>query len=272
MNKIKKGDIFDSNNCGKFEIISDKFSIRNNREFGFKIKFLQTGYIREATKSNILLGKVTDVNTPSVCGIGFIGEGKYNSSNYRTIYCKWKALLDRCYNSNNIMYYSYGNSNVTVCEEWFNFQNFAAWYEEYYIEGYELDKDILANIQHLEQKVYSPSTCIFIPKDLNCFLAGDCLFSGIVFRISSKNIYFYIDAPFYKAENKSFENFYEAKKQYAIQKYNNWIKLVESYLFEDYFKQILLKYDFTHFWKIEGIDVNEVFFRNKKEILNIINK
>lgn len=272
MNEVKKGDVFGSNNCGNFEIISDKFPIRNGREFAFKIKFLKTGYIREATKSNILAGKVIDINVPSVCGVGVVGKGKYSSFNHRTIYNKWRSILDRCYNPKNVMYYAYGKLNVVVCQEWLNFQNFAKWYEENYIEGYEIDKDILCNILHKEIKIYSPETCLFLPKELNCFLIGDCLFSGIIFKISSRSIYFYIDCAFCKSKNNSFEDFYEAKRQYAILKYNHWAKLINSYSFKEDFKQILLKYDFTHFWKIKDVNINNIFFCNKNEILNIINK
>ena len=49
----------------------------------------------------------------------------------------------------------------TVCELWHNFQNFAEWYDENYsagMEGYHLDKDIKIK----GNKVYSPSTCMFV--------------------------------------------------------------------------------------------------------------
>ena len=50
----------------------------------------------------------------------------------------------------------------TVCIEWNNFQNFAGWFNENYIEGYDLDKDIKVN----GNKVYSPVTCLIVtPKE-----------------------------------------------------------------------------------------------------------
>ena len=54
-----------------------------------------------------------------------------------------------------------------VCEEWHNFQNFAEWYEENYyeVDGKPtfLDKDILIK----GNKIYSPQTCVFVPRLIN---------------------------------------------------------------------------------------------------------
>lgn len=57
--------------------------------------------------------------------------------------------------------------DVTVCDEWHNFQNFAEWFEQNYnpetMQGWHLDKDILVK----GNKVYSPETCCFVPKEIN---------------------------------------------------------------------------------------------------------
>ena len=98
--------------------------------------------------------------------IGSIGKGEYNSVKDNRAYMVWKGMLDRCYNE------KYRNKYKTyidceVYEEWFCFQNFAEWfYENYYeIEGEEmhLDKDILIK----GNKIYSPDTCVFVPKRIN---------------------------------------------------------------------------------------------------------
>jgi hypothetical protein len=61
---------------------------------------------------------------------------------------------------------------VDICEEWLDYQNFAEWFDVQvnsggYKEGWHLDKDLLSPPTH---KVYSPETCVFLPKDVNNIL------------------------------------------------------------------------------------------------------
>ena len=51
----------------------------------------------------------------------------------------------------------------TVCDDWLLFSNFKEWFDKNYIEWYQLDKDILVK----GNKVYSPQTCCFVPKEIN---------------------------------------------------------------------------------------------------------
>lgn len=76
-------------------------------------------------------------------------------------YYIWKAMIDRCYNKNNKSYCTYGAKGVTVCEEWLNGYKFKEWYDENYIEGYEIDKD-LSGLNE-----YSPAGCRFVSKKEN---------------------------------------------------------------------------------------------------------
>ena len=50
-----------------------------------------------------------------------------------------------------------------VHKEWLYFSNFKKWFDENYIEGYELDKDILFK----GNKWYCTDTCAFVPKEIN---------------------------------------------------------------------------------------------------------
>jgi hypothetical protein len=105
----------------------------------------------------------------TVHGVGYIGEGEYIVSTKRVYtphYIYWTTMLKRCYSENfHKSYKSY--KDCTVAEEWHNFQNFAAWYDDnfYEVEGEImcLDKDILVK----GNKVYSPDTCIFVPLTIN---------------------------------------------------------------------------------------------------------
>ena len=116
-----------------------------------------------------LKGEVKNPYHPSVCGVGYLGQGKYKVSEngkHTKAYKYWKNMLNRCYNP-----YELNKEptyiNCYVCEEWYNFQNFAKWYEENYyeIEGEKmcLDKDILVK----NNKIYSPETCMFVPERIN---------------------------------------------------------------------------------------------------------
>lgn len=106
---------------------------------------------------------------PTIYGIGYLGEGKYKPSNNGEIthcYRVWRAIIQRCYDEKfHKRQPTYKDCRVS--EEWLNFQNFAKWYEENYyeIEGekMQLDKDILIK----GNKIYSPSTCIFVPSKIN---------------------------------------------------------------------------------------------------------
>lgn len=77
-------------------------------------------------------------------------------------YIKWHTMLARCYSKS---YQSKQNAykGCSVCEEWLTYSNFKKWHDENYIDGYELDKDILVK----GNKVYSPSTCCYVPKFIN---------------------------------------------------------------------------------------------------------
>jgi len=59
--------------------------------------------------------------------------------------------------------------DIFICKEWLDFQNFAEWVvlqPNWDKKGWELDKDILS----FGYKLYSPETCVFVPKSLNNFL------------------------------------------------------------------------------------------------------
>lgn len=125
------------------------------------------------TKNNqfspIKRGTVKNPNTPSVCGVGFMGQGKYTSKNkgkLNKIYQTWVNVLKRaCSKDYKEKYPTY--KDVVVCEEWYNFQNFAKWYEDnwkpYMDNTWHLDKDILIK----GNKMYSPTTCTFVPDKIN---------------------------------------------------------------------------------------------------------
>lgn len=109
---------------------------------------------------------------PSVFNIGYLGEDIYTSRVNKKptkAYTIWTNMFRRCYDI-KCQERQPTYKGITIDEEWHNFQNFAKWFyeESNYREGWELDKDLLS----VDTKVYSPKTCIFIPKVLNSFLAN----------------------------------------------------------------------------------------------------
>ena len=106
---------------------------------------------------------------PRVLNKGYLGEGKYKVSENRKItkvYDTWNSMLQRCYDEKHHKKeptYKY----CEVCNEWLNFQECSQWFDDNYYEikgeRTELDKDIL--VKH--NKIYSPDTCVFVPKTIN---------------------------------------------------------------------------------------------------------
>lgn len=137
----------------------------NNKKI--KVEFQDEYKMIVSTSYNHFLdGKVKNPYDKSVQGIGYLGVGKYNTMKDSKAYICWKNMFKRAYDEKyHEKYPSY--RDVSICEEWHCFQNFAKWYEENYYEcngeQMHLDKDILIK----GNKIYSPKTCIFVPYNIN---------------------------------------------------------------------------------------------------------
>lgn len=135
-----------------------------------KIKF-HNNYEKYVSWCEIKKNTVKSPYCKNVFEIGYLGSGKYDSITHKQAHMYWSHIIRRCYDPYTInKHLAY--IDCFVCEEWLNFQNFAKWfYENYYeIEGQrmELDKDILCK----GNKIYSPETCIFVPKRINQLFVG----------------------------------------------------------------------------------------------------
>lgn len=58
-------------------------------------------------------------------------------------------------------------ANCLVCNEWLYISNFKQFFDKYYRDGYQIDKDILSG---KGPKIYSPNTCCFVPAEINNLL------------------------------------------------------------------------------------------------------
>lgn len=102
-----------------------------------------------------------------VSGVGVLDikgvflHGKVVEQSYKT----WACMIDRCYSKTNFSSKTY-YSDCFVCDEWLYYSNFKKWFddgENGYIDGYELDKDIIKD----GNRIYCPEFCCFVPQEIN---------------------------------------------------------------------------------------------------------
>jgi len=164
------GETYTSPRYGKYTIIGDE----PPKEYGYtnirmvKIKFENTGTERVVRLDSARSGAAKDPYAITIAGVGYLGEITlpYDKHDYDT----WRLMLIRNYDKNSDNYQYYGAKGVTVCERWHCFANFLEdirnlkGYKEYlYAKNeYNLDKDTLQHDIPMDQRVYSPDTCIFI--------------------------------------------------------------------------------------------------------------
>lgn len=164
-NTVSVGETYESNNYGQFKVI------RKLDSYDMEVKFINTGYTCIKSVDCIKRGRIRDPFYPIVYGVGYHGEGNYKTyeGGNRTPACAaWKEMIRRCYGgTHKNLVKNYRNRGVTVCREWHNFQNFAAWFEDNHVEGYHLDKDIL-NRGCYE---YSPDNCCYVPPIINLMVS-----------------------------------------------------------------------------------------------------
>lgn len=80
-------------------------------------------------------------------------------------YTIWKDMMNRCYsNAVHIRLPKYKGCDVS--KEWWYLSKFSIWCKENFVDGYQLDKDILV----FGNKTYSKDTCIFVPNWVNSFV------------------------------------------------------------------------------------------------------
>lgn len=80
------------------------------------------------------------------------------------LYKLWHSMVQRCYDAKHLARQPH-YARCTVCQEWLKFSAFKMWAEAHYKDGLHLDKDIKGN-----GKLYSPETCIFVPRWVNQFV------------------------------------------------------------------------------------------------------
>ncbi len=152
---FRVGDTYQSVNSGAMEVIA------NYGSRDVSVKFLETGTILQGLqRGNVVRGRVKDPFQPYVEGVGYSGTMRQVSKT--EAHKCWRHMLVRCYNEK---YHSTREtySDCSVAAEWHNFCNFEQWYLDNHVAGCHLDKDLLVQ----GNRVYSSTTCCFIPPYLN---------------------------------------------------------------------------------------------------------
>lgn len=155
-------------NCGAVATVIDCSSATQA-----KVLFKKSGSIVLCQISNFLRGSVVDRLHPTVHNVGVLGglPTKYKGKHIRS-FSVWKGMLSRCYgNYKEKLAPSY--AGCSVAQEWHFYPNYKEWYDNNYVEGYEVDKDILSL-----NGLYSESTCCFIPPELNKLLIDSEIHRG----------------------------------------------------------------------------------------------
>lgn len=162
--RVTAGEIRKSNKCGEFLILNAIDSAN------VKVRFISTGFEGTFRAGNIRKGEVKDPMFPSVCGVGFVGAGRFKPTVNMKItkeYSIWQGMIRRCYDERALKRRpSY--IGCTVCGEWHNFQNFAKWFNsecKLSCHDVNIDKDIKLP----GNKVYSPDLCMVVPSVVNKF-------------------------------------------------------------------------------------------------------
>ena len=166
-----------------------------------------------------------------VCGVGVFDApyAKTRDKLTRKAYRDWNNMMQRCYGKSNFPSKP-AYKECFVCEEWCSFLKFREWFDENYIEGYFLDKDVLIK----GNKIYSPNTCSYIPSFINTLLLN-CRSArgkypigvqkrkyGFCVKLWKQGEQHYIG--FYKNEEDAFLAYKKAKELYikdVAQKYYN---------------------------------------------------
>lgn len=242
LNKQKEliGKEFDTKSCGKCFIIDYKSS----REV--TVLFHEPMAAVVCRIDHLRDGLVYNPYTRLTEGVGYLGVGKYSPNNDKEAYTMWQGILSRSY-SERYLVKKPTYKDVTVCDEWHNFQNFAAWcYSQKFFKAkdykgrlYHLDKDILCK----GNKLYHPDFCSVVPQFINSLLVtskgsrgnypigvsyrkGDSKYEA--YYNTSKRIYLGL----FNTEFEAFQAYKKAKEAYIKVVAEKWKGKIDDKVYE----------------------------------------
>lgn len=192
------------------------------------------GTIRtDVTYQNLITGYVSK---PGIKGT-LLSRGK--SASKTRAHAFWSGILTRCYSKLYLSEYpSY--TGCSIDPAWRDFECFEKWFNNNYVEGFSLDKDILVK----GNKVYSESTCVFIPQRINALLLNGkakrgkyCL--GVSYMHDRKRFVATLQRDgknkrigTFKTEIEAFECYKAAKEEYIQKVANEYKEVLDPRIFK----------------------------------------
>ena len=242
------GAEFETNRSGKCKVI-EYINFHN-----IIVEFENPKFVVKTSLQCLKTGKVFNPLTPILFNKGVVGVGNYSSANEREYYL-WTSMLERsCCSKFKSKHSTY--ADVAVCEDWLDFQNFAAWCNTQKLfnakddkgKSYHLDKDILVK----GCKVYSPETCRFIPQRLNKLLStrnklrgeyplGVCYNKRAKLFVAAINV----DAKakhlgYFKDEQSAFQAYKTAKEAYIKEVAEDYFNLIDEDVYEALLRYVVI--------------------------------
>ena len=223
------GKVCKSLNSGDFKVL------KCNDGRNVEVQFLKTGYEATVHLVQVKSGEVKDKYLPSVYGVGIIGTKyptKINDVQTKE-YVLWKEMLRRCYSDSlKKRYPTYKDCEVS--DKFKSYEYFYEWCHKqigFGVEGFELDKDLLVK----GNKVYSESTCVFIPQEINTLLIkctasrGEHLI-GVCWHNTSKSFVARVNKNkgkqehlgYFTTEIEAFNAYKQAKESFVKEQANKW--------------------------------------------------
>ena len=223
------GKVCKSSNSGDFKVL------KYNDAKEVEIQFVNTGYETTVQLVQVKSGEIKDPYLPSVYGIGVLGT-KYPSKINGVLtkeYVLWKGVLRRCYSTT----LKKKHPTYEDCEVSDNFKSYDYFYEwcnsqiGFGNQGWHLDKDLLVK----GNKIYSESTCVFLPQEINTLLTkrealrGEHLI-GVYWHSKGKAFVAQVNKSkgkqehlgFFNTELEAFNAYKEAKESFVKEQAEKW--------------------------------------------------
>lgn len=207
------------------------------------IKFINTGNIRTVGASELKKGEIRDNEFDPVINVGIMDVKNLVTKHYAPKeYSLWKNMLTRCYNTKTLK----GNPTYQNCSVSDNFKVFSYFQDWYHKQvgcdnkGWYLDKDIISR----GNKVYSETTCCFVPHEINTLITNGSSYrgklpQGVILSSSGKRYRArvskcgkYYDHGTYDTPEQAFEAYKVAKESHIKVVANKWKDEIDPRVYE----------------------------------------